>query len=120
MTIEEMFCSAVVRECRSKVRNSPLDKVDPDEVRFRGYIYESDGRYQLYWLPKDMENLAKFICSDPKDKLLCSSEDYAILNTNGNMIDLCVPDKEFLDNLKKILIPIQKSNRRITAFKSLD
>jgi hypothetical protein len=53
--------------------------------------------------------LAKFICvaGETSDLRILLPNGNTILNTNGIFIDRCA-DKEFLEELKKTLIPMQK------------
>lgn len=98
------FLSSVVIQCRETVRNSQSNcKLDPDE-RLIGHIYESDGRYRTYYLEEGIDNLARFICSSEQEKLVTDASDYAVLNTIGNFLDLCIPTvpiKELVSLLEK-------------------
>lgn len=58
-----------------------------------------DGRYRTEYIRNGLEELADFICSSEKDKLVCNGEDYAIASTIGEDLDLCVESfrNEFFD-----------------------
>ncbi len=49
-----------------------------------------DGRYKTEYI-RNLEEVAEFICSSDKDKLICNGDDYAIASTLGRDLDLCVP-----------------------------
>jgi len=84
------FINEIVASCREKVRNSHSMSFDLEEECYRGIVYEPNGFYHLYYLEKGMENIAKFICSSDKDKLITDIDDYAVLNTMGCFIDICI------------------------------
>lgn len=92
MSIGDMFCSVVTLENREKVRTSLSTWVPIEGDLIYGCIFESDGRYRKHWLRYSPDNIARFICSSEKDKILCDGSDYALLNTMGRYIDLCVND----------------------------
>lgn len=101
------FLSSIVIKCRETVRNSHSNcRLDPDE-RLIGHIYESDGRYRTYYLEEGLDNIARFICSSEQDKLVTDSSDYAVLNTMGNFLDLCIPTVPIKD-----LVPLLEKYQR--------
>lgn len=103
-TIENLFCSPVVRKCREIVRCSVSKVKLTEDEQFIGIIYEKDGCYSKYYLESGLENLAKFICSSDKDKLITNTDDYAVLNTIGKYIDLVTNNI----NLKLFIKVLQK------------
>jgi hypothetical protein len=116
MKIEELFCSEIVRINRKRVRNSPSKRFPNEHELVTGYIFEDDGRYQKYWLLYDPDNIARFVCSDDKDKLVCDGEDYALFNTQGKYIDLCIDGRVFLQTLIDSLEIYQKDYDKNTVF----
>jgi hypothetical protein len=103
-TIENLFCSPVVKNCREVVRCSNANAKLIENEQFIGIIYEIDGHYSKYYLENGLENLARFICSSDKDKLITNMSDYAVLNTIGKYIDLaanCINLSSFIKILKK-------------------
>lgn len=97
-----MLCSDITRNNRNAIMGSlsTWEPVEGDIVC--GYIFENDGRYHKYWLKYSPDNIARFICSDDKDKLICDGEDYALLNTIGRDIDLCINEK-FLSQVVSLM-----------------
>ena len=63
-----------------------------------GYIYETNGQYRTYYLSNSLDNIARFILHDTKDKMICNTMDYGLVSTIGDMIDIC-PDEQFLQHL---------------------
>lgn len=109
--IEVMFCSQVVKKCRDAVRYSPSSALLNEDEKLIGIVYEIDGHYRKYYLEKGLENLANFICSSDKDKLILDMDDYAIFNTIGKYIDLAIYGVG-LEPLLKYLIKYQKSTTK--------
>jgi hypothetical protein len=95
--IENLFCSKVTLQNRQMVRNSPLKSFPQIGEQIQGHIFDKDGYYQSIWMEYDPDKLVVFICLNDKDKLICNGDDFAIFNTQGNIIDLCIEDdKEHL------------------------
>lgn len=98
-----------VIDCRDKVRMSIVDNhciKENDTVI--GHVYNKNGKYHTYYMKYTKENLAKFICSSNKDKLVCDSNDYAIFNTIGKYLDLC-NDKELNAEILPVLLKFQNT-----------
>lgn len=80
---------------------------DSSDLAF-GYVYH-DGCYdEPFVFELTPENAASFIMShsDADNIVITNLFDQTILNTIGYFIDRC-PDKDFLDQIKPILIPMQ-------------
>lgn len=71
-----------------------------------GCVYEEDGRYTKHYLVPELDNIARFICSSDKDKLLLNGSDYAIASTMGIFLDVSVDS--FTD---KVLPHLRKRQR---------
>lgn len=110
-SIEVMFCSQVIIKCRDAVRYSRSTAVLSEDEKLIGIVYEIDGRYRKYYLEKGLENLANFICSSDKDKLILGVDDYAIFNTMGKYIDFVIKGVE-LKPLLEYLVKYQKSTTK--------
>ena len=106
-------------ENRDKVRSSIKAGTSAyiEGETITGYIYNPDGTYTKHYLVSNYRNIAQFICSDKKDKLLCNKNDYAIASTIGEYIDLA--DDDFLKNILPIIQPIQRIHR-IMEFNETD
>lgn len=107
-TIENLFCSPVVKKCRDVVKYSHSEAVLVDNEELIGIVYEIDGRYKKYYLESGLENLANFICSSDKDKLITDMDDYAVFNTMGKYIDLAIKGTK-IDSFIPILKKYQES-----------
>ena len=94
-----------------KIVRSSIARYHPEDKYVIGHIFESDGCYRTYYLHNNLENIARFIRYDAKDKLLCNSGDYAIVSTMGDGIDI-VSD----DNFLKILIPVLATTKKHQKF----
>lgn len=72
-----------------------------------GYVYQGSN-VEVYAFHRTPENIAFFIGSHPEaDRMVLTDlMDRFIMNTIGNFIDQC-PDKVLLEQVKKVLIPIQ-------------
>lgn len=80
--------------------------VDNLEVVY-GYVYQGS-EVEVYVFHRSPENMAYFIgCHPEADRMVLTDPlDRFIMNTMGNFIDQC-PDKILLEQVKKVLIPIQ-------------
>lgn len=56
------------------------------------YCYEfyEDGKHKRVYRGCDLDEIAKWLCSNIRDKLICNSEDYAIASTMWEHLDLSV------------------------------
>ena len=103
MLIEEIFCSPVTIENRHAVRVSEACEVPCEEEIITGCIFEPDGSYIKYYMRYSLDNLARFICSNEKDKIVCNGDDHALCNTQGEYLDLCIKDAVFQNSLVSTL-----------------
>ena len=86
-------------EVRERVAVSQAKLVE-DDVCYLGHVYEgTEGRYKKYYLPCDIENLAKFICNNEKNKLIFDSNDNAVLCTIGEYVDCIQAEKDVMQKL---------------------
>lgn len=101
--------NASVRDYRKEIRGSELvDTINCDYLY--GVVLGENGEFSSkVKLENNLQNISLFICSNQKDKLILNPEDNIVLNTLGIYIDLCA-DKVFLDELRPVLIRIQKRN----------
>lgn len=97
-------CYALVSLSKRRVKNGEcLYEVGESVV---GYSYRADGRYTSHYLGSDLDAIAKFICSDNNDKMLCNTSDYAIASTMGIYLDVAV--EPFLTEIMPYLERYQK------------
>lgn len=76
-----------------------------------GCVYEQDGRYTKHYLKPAPDNIARFICSSDKDKLILNWDDYAVACTMGKFLDSSV--KAFTDNVLPFLQARQKNKEQV-------
>ena len=81
-----------------------------------GYVEQEDG-YEEYVFQNTPKNIASFIGSRPTAKRITITDpfDRLILNTVGFFIDRC-PDQELLEEVKSVLIPIQRGETEPVPF----
>ena len=81
-----------------------------------GYVTEG-GQYTQYVFHNTPENIANFIGSHPRASriVVADAMDWLVLNTMGTFIDEC-PDKTLLEQVKKVLIPIQMGEAEAQPF----
>ena len=81
-----------------------------------GFVERKDG-YEEYVFQNTPENIASFIGSRPTAKRITITDpfDRLILNTVGFFIDRC-PDQELLEEVKRVLIPIQRGETEPVSF----
>lgn len=103
-----MSISENVAYCRTMILHSPERNITLQGERLVGHIYEENGCYRTYYLDgSNLDNVARFICSCDKDKLICSSSDYAVLNTIGIYLDRhCLSDADY-ERLLELVISYQ-------------
>ena len=100
-----MYCPSVAY--REAIRSRKLHNT-VNESSLVGYVLDENGYHTgKILLPNDIEKIAEFIVSDNHDKLLCTLDDYLVLNTMGEYIDLC-SDEEYLETIRPILIKKQR------------
>ena len=77
-----------------------------------GIVYEKDGRYRKHYIQPDPDNVAKFIYSSDKEKMIITENDWAIMNTIcGTNLDLSCADSKYTDAVLEHLIKYQKSEQ---------
>lgn len=116
MQLEELFCSSTTIENRKMVRSSPVFTEPLESELITGHIYENNGQYREYWMRYSPDNLARFICSCDKDKLICNGDDFALLNTQGKFMDLCIKNDLFRNKIINALTIYQKDPLINTSF----
>ena len=61
---------------------------------------------ECYFIKNTLENIAAFIVKDQQDKIIFDTYNNFVLDTFGSFINQC-PDKQFLQELLQVLVPIQ-------------
>ena len=109
--MEEM--NHIVVRCRTCVRVSRDQGVYPEASDVLiGIVYEKDGRYRKHYIQSDPDNVAKFIYSSDKEKMITTANDWAIMNTIcGTNLDLSCADSRYTDAVLKHLIKYQQSEQ---------
>lgn len=77
-----------VRESKEWEENGRVMYVEGDTLMCHEFL--PDGRYSTEYFRNGLEEVAAWVCSSEKDKLICNGDDYAIASTIGMDIDLCV------------------------------
>ena len=75
-----------------------------------GYVFREDGYYHKHYLAPDMDNIARFLCSSSKDKLLCNGQDYGIACSMGTYLDLSV------DSFREKILPFLEKYQRMGKY----
>lgn len=114
-TIGDLFANENVRYCREAVRNSQCKEFSFSEDTVVGYEYVSNGYGKTYFRGT-CEAIAEFICKNDRDKLLTTGDDFAILNTQGYMLDLARVSEPCRKQLLVALVPLQKKYEGDTDF----
>ena len=64
-----------------------------------GFLYQRDGYYTKHFLKNDLDNIARFICCNHQDKLICNTSDLALASTMGTFLDIAV------DSFREKILP---------------
>lgn len=92
---------------REAVKSRRLQNTSSEPVVV-GYVLDNNGYHDGKRLIKNTpECVSNFITQNVQDKLLCTLDDYLILNTMGRYVDVC-SDEEYLASLLPTLIKKQK------------
>ena len=75
------------------------------------YINE-EGQYRTYYIPAELDNLARFICSSANYKLVCTGMDYPVICTIGEYVDLIHAEESLKTDLFSKLAIYQNSAHR--------
>ena len=88
-------------------RDQPLAKLLEDDEVLCAHVYDDNG-YSEFLFHGSPENIANFIGARPMvhQIVLTDRQERPVLWTIGYFIDRC-PDKVLLEEVKKVLIPIQ-------------
>ena len=108
MELSEMFLNDSQLHNRYVIKAMP-GSYSADDRMVIGYIYEPDGQYRKYYLSNSLDNISRFLLHDNKDKLVCNTNDYGIVSTIGDLIDVC-SDKVFLQQLLCVMKNIPKKS----------
>lgn len=75
-------------ESRERLKESPsvLDTIE-ETLICHEYV-DVQGRYRTYYIPGNLDNLARFICSSDNYKLVCNGMDHLVICTIGEYVDL--------------------------------
>lgn len=79
----------IVDACRRKILTSAENEIIIGNTVI-GYEYLQGGGCHRYYLEGSLNNIASFILSSVNHKLITSVDDFAIINTKGTCVDLCV------------------------------
>lgn len=99
----------IVRMCRSKILSSQEDTIISGQDMI-GYEFGPEGGCHRYYLEGSIKNIALFIVSSEKHKLITSGNDFALINTIHSQPDLCV-DPEYYKLLLKTIISLDIHNK---------
>jgi hypothetical protein len=87
----DMFLNPVQKNNRTAIRLSESSTILSFDEKYIGHVFEPNGTYTTVYLKPGLDNLARFICSSDKDKLVADRTDNAVLCTIGNYVDIAVP-----------------------------
>lgn len=84
----------IIDTCRRRILTSAENEIITGQTLI-GYEYDQDGKGHRYYLEGSLYNIASFILSSEKHKLITSGDDFALINSIGARVDLCV-DPDYL------------------------
>jgi hypothetical protein len=99
----------IVNMCRSKILSSQEDTIISGQNMI-GYEFGSEGGCHRYYLEGSIKNIALFIVSSEKHKLITSGNDFALINTIRSQPDLCV-DPEYYNLLLETILSLGVHNK---------
>ena len=94
-------------------------KLDLDNYCWFGIDFVDGECYRKFYLPPDIDNLARFLCSNKNNKLVCSDDDLAVLCACGNELDVVNADDYLLYKLND-LMTVYKQAEKPPKFKLLN
>jgi len=99
-------------EARERLQASPAVLDGTDETLVCHEYVDAEGRYKTYYIPADLDNLARFICSSENYKLVCNGMDHLVVCTIGEYVDLIHADDSVKTELFSKLAIYQYSAHR--------
>lgn len=97
----------IIDTCRRRILASAENEIITGQTLI-GYEYDQNGKVRRYYLEGSLNNIASFILSSEKHKLITSGDDFALINTIGARVDLCV-DPDYLIALLHAIRALRQS-----------
>lgn len=90
------------------ISEEEMEQIAESSTLHCGYVYHGSQREEYVFDILPIENLASFIMNhrDADRMVITDTMDELLLDTIGEFVDTC-SDKEFLQRLKEVLIPMQ-------------